>query len=74
MVAAFNLEKVVLGVLAKMGLIRTEQLAGLKPNTSLSTSVLGSLENRRFQDCEGMPRFHPHEQFSEGQPERPLYR
>ena len=67
--AAFNLEKVVLGVLAKMGLIRAEQLAGLMPSTwfqrkeSLSTSVLSCLEkNRSFQDCDGMPRFHPHEQ------------
>ena len=38
MVAAFNLEKVVLGVLAKMVMIRAEQLARLMPSTSLSTS------------------------------------
>ena len=69
-VAAFNLEKVGLRVLAKIKLIRAEQLAGLMPSTwfqhkeSLSTSVLSfsCLENRSFQDCEGMPRFHPHEQ------------
>ena len=67
-VAAFNLGKVVLRVLAKMGLIKAEQLAGLMPSTwfqhkeSLSTSVLSCLENRSFQDCEGLLRFHPHEQ------------
>ena len=55
-------EKVVLGVLAKMGLIRAEQLAGPMPSTSLSTRVLGCLKNRSFRDCDGMPRFHPHEQ------------
>ena len=52
--AAFNLEKVVLGVLAKMELIRAEQLAGLLPSTwfqrkeSLSTSVLSCLEKSKF--------------------------
>ena len=56
--AAFNLEKVVSGVLAKMGLIRAEQLAGLMPSTwfqrkeSLSTSVLSCLENRSFQEVD----------------------
>ena len=60
MVAAFNFKKVVLGFLAKMGLISAEQLAGLME--SLSTSVLSCLENQSFQDCKGMPRFHPHEQ------------
>ena len=62
MVAAFNLEKLVLEVLVKMGLITAEQLAGLMPSTSLTTSVLGAWENQCFQDYEGMPRFHPHEQ------------
>ena len=62
MVAAFNLEKVVFEVLAKVRLIRAEQLAGLTPSTSLSPSVFGCQKNQSFQDCEGMPRFHPHEQ------------
>ena len=102
--ASFNHEKVVLGVLAKMELIRAEQLAGLMPSTwfqrkeSLSTSVLSCLEKSKFsgsrscyarfvargevpsnevfeliaskifhvKDCDGMPRFHPHEQVFRG--------
>ena len=49
--SAFNLEKVVLGVLVTIGLINVEQLVGLMPSTwfqrkeSLSTSVLSCLEN-----------------------------
>ena len=74
MVAAFNLEKVVLGILAKMGLIRTEQLAGLMPSKSLSTGVLGCLKIgvfRTVKECLGSILTN---KFSESQPERPLYR
>ena len=48
MVAAFNLEKVVFEVLAKVGMFRAEQLAGLMPSTSLSPTVFGCLEKSEF--------------------------
>ena len=57
MVAAFNLEKLVLEVLAKMGLIRAEQLAGLMPSTSLSTSVLGASSRTSFLRPARTPSF-----------------
>ena len=74
MVAAFNLEKVVLGVLAKMGLIRAEQLAGLMPSTSVDKRLrlpgkIGVF--RSVKECLGSILTN---KFYEGQPERPVSR
>ena len=75
--AAFNLEKVVVGVFVKMKLIKAEQLAGLMPSTSFqrreSLSDLSFLEKIEvFRTAMESLGSIPTNKFFEGQPEHPV--